>query len=106
MTTESRSRMKRIFTLALLAVALSGCSPSERVGNTVHAPLGGVLLPGAGATFPYLLYEKWFAEYQAAHPDVAYDAVMISLRLLGLQLAPQPGVTQRYVAKNRLLTLA
>jgi len=103
MTTESRSRMKRIFTLALLAVALSGCSPSERVGNTVHAPLGGVLLPGAGATFPYLL---WFAEYQAAHPDVAYDAVMISLRLLGLQLAPQPGVTQRYVAKNRLLTLA
>jgi hypothetical protein len=28
------------------------------------------------------------------------------LRLLGLSLAPQPGVTQRYIAKNRPLTLA
>jgi phosphate transport system substrate-binding protein len=40
-------------------------------------PPGGVLLRGAGATFPSLLYRKWFAEYQATHPDVAitYDAV-------------------------------
>ena len=28
----------------------------------------------------------------------------ICLRLLGLSLAPQPGVTQRYIAKNRPLT--
>jgi hypothetical protein len=30
----------------------------------------------------------------------------ICLRLLGLSLAPQPGVTQCYIAKNRPLTLA
>jgi phosphate transport system substrate-binding protein len=47
------------------------------MGDTVHAPPGGILLRGAGATFPSVLYKKWFAEYQGAHPDVAiaYDAV-------------------------------
>ena len=30
----------------------------------------------------------------------------ICLRLLALSLAPQPGVTQRYIAKNHPLTLA
>jgi phosphate transport system substrate-binding protein len=35
------------------------------------------LLQGAGATFPSVLYEKWFALYQAQHPTsvVSYDAV-------------------------------
>jgi phosphate transport system substrate-binding protein len=43
----------------------------------VQAPAGGVLLRGAGATFPSLLYKKWFAGYRDAHPDVAvaYDVV-------------------------------
>jgi phosphate transport system substrate-binding protein len=27
-------------------------------------------LTGAGATFPYPMYSKWFSEYQAAHPGV------------------------------------
>jgi len=30
----------------------------------------------------------------------------ICVRLQGLPLAPQPGVTERYIAKTRLLTLA
>ena len=25
---------------------------------------------GAGATFPYPIYSKWFAEYNKLHPDV------------------------------------
>jgi phosphate transport system substrate-binding protein len=29
-----------------------------------------VSLTGAGATFPYPLYSRWFAEYHQAHPDV------------------------------------
>lgn len=29
-----------------------------------------VLLNGAGATFPYPIYSKWFDEYHKAHPDV------------------------------------
>src|SRR6185436_1867102 len=28
------------------------------------------LINGAGATFPYPLYSKWFAEYQKEHADV------------------------------------
>jgi phosphate transport system substrate-binding protein len=38
-----------------------------------NGPLSGgghVTLQGAGATFPAPLYRKWFAEYQAAHPEV------------------------------------
>src|SRR3954453_18897616 len=28
------------------------------------------LINGAGATFPFPLYSKWFAQYQAEHPEV------------------------------------
>jgi len=34
--------------------------------TTVHAQK----LTGAGATFPYPIYSKWFSEYAAAHPGV------------------------------------
>jgi len=34
--------------------------------STVHAQK----LTGAGATFPYPIYSKWFSEYAAAHPGV------------------------------------
>ena len=27
-------------------------------------------LTGAGATFPYPIYSKWFSEYNQAHPEV------------------------------------
>src|SRR5437016_13021708 len=27
-------------------------------------------LNGAGATFPYPMYSKWFSEYHKAHPDL------------------------------------
>jgi len=30
-------------------------------------------LTGAGATFPYPIYSKWFSEYQGAHPGVAIN---------------------------------
>jgi phosphate transport system substrate-binding protein len=32
--------------------------------------LGQTTLNGAGATFPYPMYSKWFSEYHKAHPDV------------------------------------
>ncbi len=35
----------------------------------VHAA-GPITLNGAGATFPYPLYSKWFAEYNRMHPDI------------------------------------
>jgi phosphate transport system substrate-binding protein len=32
--------------------------------------LGQTALNGAGATFPYPMYSKWFSVYHAAHPDI------------------------------------
>jgi phosphate transport system substrate-binding protein len=48
--------MRRVF-FALLALAL--------IGSAVAADL-----TGAGATFPYPIYSKWFNEYQKQHSDV------------------------------------
>ncbi len=31
---------------------------------------GSALINGAGATFPYPIYSKWFDEYHKAHPDI------------------------------------
>ena len=49
--------MKRtLVAVALLVVALSTAQAQK--------------LTGAGATFPYPIYSKWFSEYSAAHPGV------------------------------------
>lgn len=63
--------------LGAAAVVLGGCSSSERGTAEAKAPPGGVLLKGAGATFPSLLYQRWFTLYQGGHSGVAiaYDAV-------------------------------
>jgi len=46
----------------LIASALSSLQPAGGAGI--------VTLNGAGATFPYPLYSRWFAEYNRQHPDV------------------------------------
>lgn len=60
-------------------VQLSGCKASgdaEAPAKPVVPP-GGVLLRGAGATFPSVLYMRWFDAYQKQHPDavITYQAV-------------------------------
>jgi phosphate transport system substrate-binding protein len=50
--------MKKILTLA--AVCLSAAS----------ARADTVLINGAGATFPFPIYSKWFSVYNKAHPEV------------------------------------
>jgi phosphate transport system substrate-binding protein len=58
---------KRIAVGALTLVSalfLSACSGSK--GNSVK-------LQGAGASFPAPLYQKWFKNYNAAHPNVQVD---------------------------------
>jgi phosphate transport system substrate-binding protein len=57
--------------VAGLIVVAGACSRSAPTGRAKRAPPGGVLLRGAGATFPAPLYEKWFAAYEQAHPAVA-----------------------------------
>src|SRR5579872_4390990 len=32
--------------------------------------MGQTTLNGAGATFPYPMYSKWFSEYHKLHPDI------------------------------------
>jgi phosphate transport system substrate-binding protein len=54
-----------------------GAVPRKPVEPRPDVPAGGVLLQGAGATFPSILYRRWFERYHAAHPDriVSYAAV-------------------------------
>jgi phosphate transport system substrate-binding protein len=58
--------MKLKSCLLLLAIALAACQPNE--SKTTAA--GPLTINGAGATFPYPIYSKWFDEYQKTHPDV------------------------------------
>src|SRR5450631_1708358 len=45
----------------LLAAALLVCAASASFSQKIN---------GAGATFPYPIYSKWFSEYSAAHSGV------------------------------------
>lgn len=56
--------MKRILVAAIAVIAMA-CSPDSREGGAASARSGSVDLTGAGATFPYPLYSKWFSDYAA-----------------------------------------
>ena len=72
------STRKTLLSLAALVVALAGLSPSAQGQSTLKAPPGAILIKGAGATFPSLLYEKWFQQYHKLHPEV-----VVALRACG-----------------------
>jgi len=56
------------FLLALVAVlGTNACSGSREGANAE------VRLQGAGATFPNPIYQKWFSEYNKAHPNLKFD---------------------------------
>jgi phosphate transport system substrate-binding protein len=70
------SSAKRLaIALILLAVA-AGCG-SQTQPVSADAPRDAKSIKGAGATFPSLLYKKWFEVYQQNHPQtsISYDAV-------------------------------
>ena len=71
------STRKTLLSLTALVIALAGLSPWAQGQPTVKAPPGATLIKGAGATFPSLLYERWFQEYHKLHPEVAvrYESV-------------------------------
>lgn len=64
MSEVTRARLPRPI-LAALAAALS------LVATT--APAAELTVNGAGATFPYPLYSKWFYEYSNSHPGVRFN---------------------------------
>jgi phosphate transport system substrate-binding protein len=51
--------MKRLALVALLASGAAGAS--------------NLLINGAGATFPFPLYSKWFSEYHRLHPELQFN---------------------------------
>jgi phosphate transport system substrate-binding protein len=56
---EEIFKMKRLQTILCAAV----------LGASMAASAANQQINGAGATFPYPLYSKWFAEYQKLEPD-------------------------------------
>ena len=67
--TLKRMTLTRHRRSALCAVILEFVLPILSVGGPAGAA-GPVTLNGAGATFPYPLYSRWFAEYNRLHPDI------------------------------------
>jgi phosphate transport system substrate-binding protein len=41
--------------------------------STVASAAESLLINGAGATFPFPLYSKWFSEYNKLHPDLKFN---------------------------------
>ncbi len=52
--------MKKTFLLFVLMVLAVSAAQAQN-------------LTGAGATFPYPIYSKWFSQYASAHPGVAIN---------------------------------
>jgi len=58
----------RLVAIASAAALLVACSSESRKGSDTTGSAtssGSVALTGAGATFPYPIYSKWFADYAA-----------------------------------------
>ena len=55
---ENRDLSTRLILVSIVAVSLAGVA------------VAALSVTGAGATFPYPMYSKWFYEYHKLHPDV------------------------------------
>jgi phosphate transport system substrate-binding protein len=64
--------MKTVLRLRFALAAVAMCAVCASLTSAVRPARGAgvITLNGAGATFPYPLYSRWFAEYNRAHPDV------------------------------------
>ena len=56
--------------LIIPLLALGACSQHSSVTSSVSAQM---LINGAGATFPYPIYSKWFDEYAKVDPSVRFN---------------------------------
>ena len=56
--------------VALLVATACGGGQTQTSGETPAATGALAQINGAGATFPYPIYSKWFSEYNTLHPDV------------------------------------
>ncbi len=65
-------RVCQCFLVALLLAGLAGCGEREPRprSDSPQRTQAQITLNGAGATFPYPIYSKWFSEYNKKRPDV------------------------------------
>jgi phosphate transport system substrate-binding protein len=66
--------------IGLAALLLPGCAEQQAAvpaaGETEALPAGAVMLTGAGATFPYPIYSRWFHTYARENPvRVNYQSI-------------------------------
>jgi phosphate transport system substrate-binding protein len=59
----------RLTAVLLTALCITGCKSNPSSDATTSAN-GNIDINGAGATFPYPIYSKWFSEYNQLHPNV------------------------------------
>ncbi len=56
--------VKRLSLFALIWICLSGGAPFVQAASLIN---------GAGATFPYPIYSKWFDEFTKTHPEIRFN---------------------------------
>jgi phosphate transport system substrate-binding protein len=69
MPTDPRRGLRLVVLTALTVGGLLFATQRPGVGQSA-APSAKVVLQGAGATFPALLYRKWIGEFTSQNPDV------------------------------------
>jgi phosphate transport system substrate-binding protein len=72
--------MRRVVTVvALLAVIACNKTEAPSSGSPAggSSPAAKIVINGAGATFPYPIYSKWFSDYNKLHPDVEINYASI-----------------------------
>ncbi|NOZ07233.1 MAG: phosphate ABC transporter substrate-binding protein PstS [Chloroflexi bacterium] len=60
-------------TAAILAACGGGAKPVSRPAQSPAAQSATIQITGAGATFPFPLYSRWFYEYGAKDPSVRFN---------------------------------
>lgn len=81
-----KSLMTRTLLVLTFGITVSACAPKSPDVGTVTSTVSGapvassgssVALSGAGATYPAPLYQRWFTEYNRAHPgvEISYQSV-------------------------------
>src|SRR5262245_37211630 len=62
--------MKRVVSVLALVLLSISCADTNRTSAAAPPPADQVLINGAGATFPYPIYSKWFEQYHRMFPQI------------------------------------
>jgi len=82
--------------LVACVIIAAGCSRSEPEVQAKVSP-GTVVLTGAGATFPSVLYSRWFSAFHDSHPKIVIKYAAVGSgegvrRFVGKNVAPEERV--------------